>query len=336
MADQQVVEPPKKRKRRGSPLAGLARFFQSAAFRNIMISLGFFAVELLLASRYGADTFRIGLHEQATLNGHCTQLLACKPTTIDYVLASISVAVIDALFLVMLVVAKHAGASMKASKIRPFAALGAIAVFASMLAIAEGWIAVTLASRVAGALLLAYVVSDVLVDLARNAALWASKRRKDASVLAWRTRLFLATNNIGYVIMLLALSPLAWIVIGTLTVLADYIKLAGFKLERASKDVHTSKSTSMGTTNAQAPARNKRNRPALQARNHAGNAVVTAQYKQASNGEVIWICDACGASSQDANVRGRKTYVSKRIAQRAFAGHAGKHVTAIMAQPVSP
>lgn len=210
----------KSKPKRESFLTRLNRFKNSAAVRDIAFGAILLLVELVLAARYGADTYRMALAE------HLIEWQLEAPTIGVYALATLDVLLIDGVFMLMLIIAKYAGQSSKASKIRPATAAGAVIMFVVMLGIATGIISVIAGARWAGGLLLAYVISDIAVDSLHRFQMWL-KSRKGQQSAPFQDRLFAASTGIAYIVILALLSPIIWIVSGGILVYRQWTRVFG-------------------------------------------------------------------------------------------------------------
>jgi hypothetical protein len=194
----------------------LFAMFRSAAFRDFAFAAILIVVELVLALRYGADTYRTALAE------HLAEWQLAAPTLWIYFLAGLDVTLIDGVFMLMLTVAKYAGSGAKASKLRPFAAGGAILMFIVMLSIAVETMPVIAGARWAGAMLLSYIVSDIVIDWMHRIGAWW-KARPQVQNRPLSERAFDAYNGLGYWLMMIVVSPVVWPLVGLYRVVMSYI-----------------------------------------------------------------------------------------------------------------
>lgn len=211
-------------------------FFQTAAFRNAIFVLMIVVAEAILAIRYGADTYHYAYLEHKLKWPDASN-------TIWIALAGFDVLLIDFVFILLITVAKFAGQSDKASKLRTIAILGGVAMFAAMIFVATGTFPVVYAARMAGIMLLLFVGGDVMVDQWKRFNQWLRSKRTGKPAKPLTERLFAANLNIGYVIALIATAPLAWLV-GVFSVFMDYGKFAQQKA--GSKRVIVGKATPLG------------------------------------------------------------------------------------------
>jgi hypothetical protein len=197
-------------------MSKLLAFLKSAAFRDAAFAALLILVEIVLAARYGADTYRMALAE------HLAEWRLDAPTLWIYTLAALDVTLIDGVFMLMLTVAKYAGSGAKASKLRPFAAGGAILMFVVMLSIAVETMPVIAGARWAGAMLLGYIVSDIVIDWMHRIGAWW-KARPATQDRPISERLFDAYNGLGYWLMMALVSPIVWPLVGLYRVVMSYI-----------------------------------------------------------------------------------------------------------------
>ncbi len=197
-------------------LKNIIAFLKSAAFRDIAFAAILFLVEAVLVIRYGADTYFRALAEHQAA-------LPLLPSWVHVMLAIFDVALLDGVFVLMVAIAKYAGQSDKASKIRVFAVVGASIMFLVMIGVATHTMAVVIAARWAGGLLLGYVGGDVLLDLASRLGKWIKDKRENSKPQEpFAKRLLGASLNLGYILAILILSPVT-VLIGLLRVLVDYV-----------------------------------------------------------------------------------------------------------------
>lgn len=189
-------------------------FLKSAAFRDFSFAVLLIIVEMILAVRYGADTYHRALSEHQ-LNWPEAPLLA------HIALSMLDVLLIDGVFVLMLVIAKYAGQSSKANKLRTFAVLGATAIMFVMIGVATGTMQVIVAARWAGGLLLGYIGGDVLLDTMKRISDWLRQRRANRINKPLTERLLAANLAIGYLLAMIITLPVS-LVIGFIAVSADY------------------------------------------------------------------------------------------------------------------
>lgn len=208
-------------------------FFQTAAFRNAIFVLMIIVAEAILAIRYGADTYHYAYLEHK-------MKWPDAGSTVWIALAGFDVLLIDFVFILLISVAKFAGQSDKASKLRTIAILGGAAMFVAMIFVATGNFPVVYAARMAGIMLLLFVGGDVLVDQWKRFNQWLRNKRTGKPAKPLTERLFAANLNVGYIIALIATAPIAWLV-GIFSVFVDYGKFAKQKV--GSKRVIIGKAT---------------------------------------------------------------------------------------------
>lgn len=273
---------------RSERLAAVGKFLTSARFRDIAFVLGLIAIEALLAYRYGYDTYMLARQEGASIQ-----------------IALTDAAMIDGVFVLLVTIAHFAGRGKKASKLRPLTLAGAAYMyFVVMLPIASTQGQVARAARIAGAMMLLFVGSDLLIDLWHAVEAWARKR-KQTNRPPFRARLRQANANIAYVFGVWIWLLPSWVVLGFFTVARDYLSDLGLRVY-ADQQPPAQQAVRVLPSNGSKPAK-------LQ-------ALIT----QNAQGRYEWTCPACNQTSAQ-QIRGKHDYDTERGAQRGFAGHAGAH-----------
>jgi len=284
-----------------------------------IINVLLFLAEAVLVARYGFDTYRAAVLEHA------------GEITIPWfvmALSALDVALNEGVFLLLLQAAHHLGDGQRDSKLRPLAAAGAAALFANMVGIASGVVAVRYASRVSGAMLVGYVSAGVLVDWTNRVLAWLAQRRRAHAHAGARTHtLQSAASNVAYVLASVCTFAVA-VLANVLPAVFDYTLAAIARLR-----------ASWGVFNMQAPEQAYRHAPhayiqaPLAARAHIRpRARISATYETSPRG-MRWTCDVCEATSA-MQARGQEWYATPASAKAAFAAHARRHTAAGAVYPM--
>lgn len=197
-ASNQPTKTPKPRRRSFGGIKALLTFLKSATFRDAVFAGGLLLVEAILSVRYGTDTYFRAAAEHAINLPNAAQWMITALSLLD-------VTLIDGVFVLMLVVAKNAGTSNKASNLRTFAVVAASIMFVVMIGVATSTIQVVIAARWAGGLLLGYIGSDVLLDLLRKVGQAIKAKRNNNNT--WRQGLRNMLGALAYIVGALVAIP---------------------------------------------------------------------------------------------------------------------------------
>lgn len=271
--------------RQPGPGKRLAGFFSRQSTWDGIIILGMIILKLLVTASTARDTLAV--------DG-------------DW----LHVSIIDGLFLVSSLAAAHLGSSKLALTVRPIFAAAAWAVYIAMLYIAveaglsTGNVVVSLIARAGGFVLLIIDTGQYL------SALLAKRATRRTQPVPFHVRVMRANLSIGYVLMLVLTAPLAWVIGGCVYVARAYMQ----ELRRVRAGSKQTEHAASQSARTQHPPRRA-----------SGEAALQAHLIEQADGTWVWLCPTCQTRSDDAIVRGKKTYPTQANASKAFAGHAGRH-----------